>query len=69
MLNIFLLLFFVNAWMGFANIGIFGAIAKTGFNSPTVGVLNIAAAMLIAVPIIKIILRKRELEKKQQFFE
>ena len=69
MLNIFLFLFFVNAWMGIMNISVFGDKVKTGFISPTIGVLNIAAALLIAFPIFKIIQRKRALEKKQQFFE
>ncbi|MFE8698535.1 DUF2812 domain-containing protein [Cytobacillus sp. FJAT-53684] len=69
MLNIFALLFFINAWMGIANISIFWDKAKYGFINPTIGVFNIAAALLIAYPIIKIIQRKRLLEKDQKFFE
>ncbi|GIN57347.1 hypothetical protein J8TS2_16660 [Lederbergia ruris] len=51
MLNIFLLLFFVNVWMGIMNISVFG--------DSTVGIFNIVVALLIAIPIIKIIQRKR----------
>lgn len=69
MLNIFLLLFFVNVWAAVMNISVFWDKAKTGFISPAIGVFNIVVALLIALPIIKIIQRKRELEKKQQFFE
>ncbi|WML38122.1 DUF2812 domain-containing protein [Neobacillus sp. OS1-2] len=68
MLNIFLLLFFVNAWLGISNVSFFNQ-SKTVFFNQAIGVLNIAAAFLIAVPIIKIIRRKRELKKNQQFFE
>lgn len=68
-LNAFLLLFFVNAWMGIMNISILGDKVKTGFISQNIGIFNIAAALLIAFPIMKIIGRKRKLKRKQQFFE
>ena len=66
MLNIFLLLFIINAWTGFS---VFGDPPDTGFINRTIGILNIAVALLIAIPIIKIMQRKRELAKNRQFFE
>ncbi|MBD8070718.1 DUF2812 domain-containing protein [Bacillus sp. PS06] len=68
-LNIFLLLFIVNAWMGYANISIFWDKNEKVFISPYIGILNVLAAILIAIPIIKIFRRKKALEKKQLFFE
>lgn len=69
MLNIFALLFFINAWMGIANISIFGDKTSLEFVNQSAGIFNIAAAILIAFPILKIIKCKRSLEKDQQFFE
>ncbi|MED3574138.1 DUF2812 domain-containing protein [Cytobacillus praedii] len=69
MLNIFALLFIINAWMGIANISIFGDKTSFEFVNQSVGIFNIAAALLIAYPIIKIIKCKRLLEKDLQFFE
>lgn len=68
MLNIFALLFFINAWMGITNISILDK-TRYGFVNQTIGIFNIAAALLIAYPIIKIIKSKKSLEKDQQFFE
>lgn len=68
MLNISLLLFFVNAWMGIMNISFFWAKSKV-FINPSIGFLNIAVAALIALPIIKIYKCKREFEKNHQLFE
>ena len=69
MLNIFALLFIINAWMGIANISILGDKTSFEFVNQSVGIFNIAAALLIAYPIIKIIKCKRLLEKDLQFFE
>ncbi|MFJ7640234.1 DUF2812 domain-containing protein [Peribacillus sp. NPDC097225] len=69
MLNVFLLLFFINVWSGIVNVGVLGDQSLPEFFNSAVGILNIAVALLIAIPIIKIIQRKRELKKSQQFFE
>ena len=69
MLNIFLFLFFINVWMGILNISVLAERSISVFLNSGLGILNIAVALLIAIPIIKIIQRKRELIKKQQFFE
>lgn len=69
MLSIFSWLFFINAWMGIANLSVLWDKAKGRVIKPTMGVFNILAALLIAYPLIKIIQRKKGLEKQQQFFE
>ncbi|WP_026695407.1 DUF2812 domain-containing protein [Peribacillus kribbensis] len=69
MLNMFLFLFVLNAWLGFMNISVFGNHTKIEFLNSAIGIFNVAAALLIAVPTIKIIRRKRELNGKRQFFE
>ncbi|MGD6855801.1 DUF2812 domain-containing protein [Bacillus infantis] len=69
MLNMFFLLFFINAWMGVMNIGVFEHHTMTAYINSAVGILNAAVALLIAVPIIKIMRRIRELKEKKQFFE
>lgn len=68
-LSIFLLLFFINACSGFFNVGVLRDQSMLEFINSALGILNIAVALLILIPIIKIIKRKRELIKKQQFFE
>lgn len=69
LLNIFLLLFFINVFAGILNVGIFGNQSPPEFFNSVVGILNIGVALLIAIPIIKIIQRKKALTKSQQFFE
>ncbi|MCC3359609.1 DUF2812 domain-containing protein [Bacillus sp. REN16] len=69
LINLFFLLFLVNAWMGYANISIFWDKTEKVFISPYIGILNILAALLMAYPMIKIFQRKKALEKDQQFFE
>lgn len=69
MLNIFALLFFINAWMGISNLNSLWDKTSYGFFNQSIGIINIAVALLIAYPIIKIIKSKRSLEKDQQFFE
>ena len=69
MLNIFLLLFFINVWSGIVNVGVFGDQSLPEFFNSAVGILNITVALLIAIPIIKIIQRKRALMKKKDLYE
>ncbi|WP_433745859.1 DUF2812 domain-containing protein [Falsibacillus pallidus] len=68
-LNNFLILFFINALMGAINISFLGDGSMTQYINSSVGIMNIAAALLIAVPTIKVIQRKRELNKSREFFE
>ena len=70
MLNIFFLLFFINVWSLIMNVGILRDRTQLPelFNSG-LDVLNIVAALLIAIPIIKIIQRKRALMKKKDLYE
>ncbi|MBY0122117.1 DUF2812 domain-containing protein [Bacillus sp. S/N-304-OC-R1] len=69
MLSVFSFLFLINAWFGIMNIGVLGDSARGGNISPTIGILNIIVALLIAYPIIKIYQRKKGLEKEDQFFK
>ncbi|AMX00568.1 DUF2812 domain-containing protein [Rummeliibacillus stabekisii] len=68
-LNIFLLLFFLNVSYGIMNMRFYTDYSSIDLMTVTVGVLNIAVALLIAVPIVKIMKRKKGLEEEQQFFE
>lgn len=69
MLNIFLLLFFVNVWSGILNVFVLGDQSLPEFFNSAVGIFNVAVAFLIAIPIIKIIQRKRALMKKKDLYE
>lgn len=69
MLSIFALLFFVNVWFGIMNFSILWDSARDKIFIPIVGIFNIVTALLLAYPLIKIIQRKKGLEKQQQFFE
>lgn len=69
MLSIFALFFFVNVWFGIMNLSILWDSARDKIAIPIIGVFNIVVALIIAYPIIKIIHRKKVLEKQQQFFE
>ena len=68
-LNIFLVLFFVNLSLGIMNVNIYTDNSSIEIANASIGVINIAVALLIAVPIVKIIKRKKGLEEEQQFFE
>ncbi|MED4057561.1 DUF2812 domain-containing protein [Niallia taxi] len=68
-LSVFLLLFFVNICLGLSNLNFFSNQSNLGFINSTMGFINIFVAALIAYPIIKIIYRKRHLQRKHQFFE
>lgn len=65
----FFLLFISNICIGISNINFFNNQSNLGFINSTLGFINIFVAALIAYPIIKIIYRKRNLQKKHQFFE
>ena len=69
MLNIFLLLFFVNVFAGILNAGIFGDESLPRSMNSVVGIFNMAVAILLTFPIIKIIQRKRALMKKKDLYE
>ena len=69
MLSVFFFLFLINAYFGLMNLSILWDREKDEIIIPTIGVFNIVVALLIAYPIIKIIQRKKRLEKQQQFFE
>lgn len=68
-LKIFGLLFIVNLYLGIFNLNLDGDKTNFGVVNSGVGVLSIAVAILIAVPIVKIMQRKRALTKDQDFFE
>lgn len=69
MLNIFLLLFFINVCLGILNVGIIGNQSPLQYFNSVMGTLNIVVALLIAIPIIKIIQRVRTLKGKQDLYE
>ncbi|MGR6899284.1 DUF2812 domain-containing protein [Rummeliibacillus sp. BSL5] len=68
-LNFFLILFFVNLSLGISNVSLFTDNSSMGIANASIGLINIAVALLIAVPIVKIIKRKKGLQEEQQFFE
>lgn len=68
-LNIFLVLFFVNLSLGIMNVNIYTDNSSIEIANASIGVINIAVALLIAVPIVKIMKRKKGLQEEQQFFE
>ena len=69
MLNIFFLLFLVNVGLGISNLNLFDGSTKWGFINPTIGVVSLIVSLLLVFAIIKIIKRKKAIEKQQEFFE
>ncbi|GIN92851.1 hypothetical protein J6TS1_48300 [Siminovitchia terrae] len=69
MMNFFIAIFFVNVFFGILNFNIMDDGKNLGYVKMTAGSLNIMVAFLLMFPIYKIIRRKKELEKQQQFFE
>lgn len=69
MLNIFLVLFFVNVFAGIVNTGILGDQSLPKLMNSVIGFLNIAVAIILTFPIIKIIQRKRALKRSKDLFE
>lgn len=68
-LNIFFMFFLVNLFWGISNISFLSDASKIEFINSGIGILNILVAMLIAIPLIKVIRRKRNLRDKNRLFE
>lgn len=68
MMNFFVALFFVNVFSGIFNL-IISESDNLGQVKTAVGIFCMMVAFLSVFPIYKIIRRKKELEKQQQFFE
>ncbi|MBP2241811.1 hypothetical protein J2Z40_002383 [Cytobacillus eiseniae] len=69
MLNVFYLLFLLNVVLGISNLNLFDDRTTWGYLNPTVGSICLVVSLLLLFPIIKIVKRKKSIEKQQGFFE